>query len=131
VGRRRAPQGRGITSSVAFSIESFGVKWPLVSHAAVRPRTPWCHPLRSFLRTVASAVYLARWTASDSGALFQAADSRLARVSGFDGILRELPESNVVESSLKKITERLWPGKLQIGSGPLLSKTAFSLRTPC
>ena len=58
-----------------------------------------------------------RWTASDSSAQFQAADSRLAR-AGFDGTLRELPESNVVESSLRKVNERLWPGKVQFASGP-------------
>ena len=50
------------------------------------------------------------WTASDSGALFRAADSRLARA--------QLPESNGVESSLPKVTERLWPGKVRFGSGP-------------
>ena len=47
---------------------------------------------------------------------FRQRNRRLAR-AGFDGTLRELPGSNVVESSLRKVTERLWPGTLQFGSG--------------
>jgi DnaK suppressor protein len=44
--------------------------------------------------------------------------SHLAKAQVSSGLLRELPESNVVESSLREVTERSRPGTVQFGSGP-------------